>query len=471
MAEHGLSKPLLIEVRPETASSHSESFLRLTFAPFQFRLTFSMSASTASGPYTPIFDSAPKFNTPLVPFHHYDHHSVQHSTRSSPNTSAGSSPRNVVVPWDQLTLGEKGNLIHAVRAETDMLRRQIAHVRTSQMDTTLSEMAANTPGVPNYHHKLKQVFKGHSGKVYQMRLTSDHQYLVSVGQDEFVIIWDAHSAQKVDAIQLSQSFATTCAVNDISTRLAVGGLSNSCSLYSLEDYDEQSQGGFKSGGRRSDRGASSRLENRIPLAILRGHSELISELIFVSSNHMATCSPDMTIRIWDAARGQQMLRYDGHLGGVNSIVNSPVNHFMLASVSADRSVKLWDTRARSSVNTFYGHAADVNLVRFFPDGNTVVSSSDDGTIRFFDLRRDCQLEARWIDPRLSVTAMEFTLSGRVLLAAFSTGECGGLDVLKGNWITSIEGHTGLISSLCVAPGGRIYTSSWDTTLRSWGPAL
>jgi WD40 repeat protein len=415
-----------------------------------------MSGPTATATYGASLDP-PSLDRPTAPFHHFSS-----SVRISPTSSVGTSPRTKITPWSALSPDERAEMIRSVRLETETLKREIAHLKNRYMDATLSDTAASTRGVPYYSHRMKQIFKGHSGKVYQMRLTSDCQYLVSVGQDEFVIIWDAHSSQKVDAIQLSQSFATTCAVNGICTRLAVGGLANSCSIYSLDDYDEQ---------RTVSGSSSSKLQSRTPLAVIKGHSELISEVIFVSDEHIATSSSDMTIRIWDANRGEDVIRYDGHLGGVNAIVGNPTNHNLLGSVSVDRTVKLWDRRARISVNTFFGHFADVNLVRFFPDGNTIVSSSDDGTIRFFDLRSDCQLDARYVDPSMSISALEFTPSGRVLLTSFTNGDCGGLDVLKGQWISSIEGHTGLISSICVAPEGRVYTSSWDATLRSWHPVV
>lgn len=385
------------------------------------------------------------------------------SVQVPPIKSISISSKRKIVAWNKLSTEEQTKLIGLVRLETETLRREIAHLKVRYMDATLSDTAASSPGVPYYTHKARQIFKGHSGKVYQMRLTCNNQYLVSVGQDEFVIIWDAHTSNKVDAIQLTQSFATTCAVNSTCTRLAVGGLANSCCIYSLNDYyyDEHNKVQGNSG--------MSRLQSRIPLSIIKGHTELISEVIFLSDKHLLSSSSDMTIRIWDAVKGDDLIRYDGHLGGVNSIVANPINNNIFGSVSTDRTVKLWDTRARISVNTFYGHTGDVTQVKFFPDGNIIVSSSDDGTIRFFDLRSDCQLDARYIDPTNGVSAMEFTPSGRILLTAFNNGNCGGLDILKGQWVSSIEGHKGLISSICVSPEGRVYTSSWDATLRSWCP--
>lgn len=104
---------------------------------------------------------------------------------------------------------------------------------------------------------------------------------------------------------------------------------------------------------------------------------------------------------------------------------------MFVSGSCDTTARLWDTRVASrAVRTFYGHEGDVNSVKFFPDGNRFGTGSDDGTCRLYDIRTGHQLQVYpphqqpqgGVDTPL-VTSIAFSISGRLLFAGYSNGDC------------------------------------------------
>jgi WD40 repeat protein len=49
-------------------------------------------------------------------------------------------------------------------------------------------------------------------------------------------------------------------------------------------------------------------------------------------------------------------------------------------------VQVWDWKAGKRVWEFAGHRLAVNCVVYVPHGQTLISSSQDGTLRFWDLR-------------------------------------------------------------------------------------
>ena len=56
---------------------------------------------------------------------------------------------------------------------------------------------------------------------------------------------------------------------------------------------------------------------------------------------IASASGDGTVKVWDAATGQETLTLKGHTGGVYGVAYSPDGR-RIASASCDQTVKVWD---------------------------------------------------------------------------------------------------------------------------------
>src|ERR1035441_2559650 len=85
-------------------------------------------------------------------------------------------------------------------------------------------------------------------------------------------------------------------------------------------------------------------------------------------NWLASGSRDNTIRIWDAATGQELFILRGHVGGVLAVAVASDGSW-LASGGADGTVRTWDAATGRERAILAGHTSEVTAVAVAPDGN------------------------------------------------------------------------------------------------------
>lgn len=76
----------------------------------------------------------------------------------------------------------------------------------------------------------------------------------------------------------------------------------------------------------------------------------------------------------------------GHSTSVNCFGVYPEEPNKLASGSYDTMIKLWDVREKSNTATIKGHSKQINSISISPDGNMLLSGSEDCTARLWELR-------------------------------------------------------------------------------------
>ena len=92
---------------------------------------------------------------------------------------------------------------------------------------------------------------------------------------------------------------------------------------------------------------------------------------------------------------------------------------LLAFVT-ERGLKLWDVATQKEVATLAGYARSINTMAFGADGKTLVTGSDDHTVRVWDVRTRQELAALTVDGR-RVKSVAFSPSGKILAAGNDFG--------------------------------------------------
>src|SRR5207249_1024668 len=75
----------------------------------------------------------------------------------------------------------------------------------------------------------------------------------------------------------------------------------------------------------------------------------------------------------------------GHTGPVSSVCFSPDGE-RIVSGSEDKTVTVWDAHTGQEIRTLKGHNGRVWSVVFSPDGKRILSGSDDTTVRVWDVQ-------------------------------------------------------------------------------------
>ncbi|TXI80498.1 MAG: hypothetical protein E6Q39_02440 [Crocinitomicaceae bacterium] len=118
--------------------------------------------------------------------------------------------------------------------------------------------------------------------------------------------------------------------------------------------------------------------------ILAGHYGLIMTAKFShDSQRLVTASKDRTARIWYINNQEQLksntcTEFIGHTAALSSATFNPAGT-QVATSSADNTIRVWDAQNCQELTTLYWHSDSVNEVQFSPDGQSILSISDDGT--------------------------------------------------------------------------------------------
>ena len=137
-------------------------------------------------------------------------------------------------------------------------------------------------------------------------------------------------------------------------------------------------------------------------------------------------SDDKTVRVWDAATGQQMGDpLTGHTAPVESVAFSP-DGSRIVSGGDDGTLRLWNSDTRQQIGEpLTGHTAAVLSVAFSPDGKLIASGGDDRTLRLWDAATG---KALWRGQDAAVervNSVAFSPDGKAhRLAAATTRRCG-----------------------------------------------
>ncbi|TFK41943.1 WD40-repeat-containing domain protein [Crucibulum laeve] len=216
----------------------------------------------------------------------------------------------------------------------------------------------------------------HQGPIFATRFSKDGRWLVSASLDGTACLWDVKEKRLHRQYRCHED----------------------CCL----DVDWLDDSTFGSAGA-DQRIYIMRVDKPEPIKSLIGHRNEINQIkVNPRGTLLASCSDDMTARVWDIehlkasydeipglATSERSVVMEGHKHSVSTIGwcpnNSPGDNEFLATSSFDGTARLWNSATGECIKVFMDHKRPVYALSFSPNGRWLATGSGDGYMHLYDV--------------------------------------------------------------------------------------
>lgn len=183
--------------------------------------------------------------------------------------------------------------------------------------------------------------------------------------------------------------------------------------------------------------------------------------------------------VWEWSTESYILRLSGvttrSTMGMTCSAYSPDGQ-LIATGGGDGKIRIWQgergggSGGGECVATFTEHVGPITALAFTKQGHVLISASQDGSVRAFDILRFRAFKVLKTPQPVQFASLAVDASGEVVAAGtLDTNEIFLWSLQTGQIIEIFSGHTGPITSLAFEPTrGRLLASgSWDRNVRLW----
>jgi WD40 repeat protein/tRNA A-37 threonylcarbamoyl transferase component Bud32 len=393
---------------------------------------------------------------------------------------AGSSTEGIVYVWD----AETGRAEHALEGDGGAVLGVCFSPDGRQLAAASADGRVH---IWDTNAGLKvRALHGHSDSVKSVCFSPDGRRLASASDDKTVRVWDAATGAELLTLKgHAWKVWSVCFSPDGQRLASAGSADETVRIWQAVTFplgENHSHGiCFGPDGRRLAAGlhdgsvrvwdAATGQEGRLHF----GHTGPISSVCFSpDSQRLASASADGTVRISDAATGREALTLKGHTERVLGVCFSPDGR-RLTSVSADGTVRDWDAATGHEALTLKWHSSGVSDVCFSTDGKSLAGTQDDGTVKVWDLVAGREL----LNLKGSGAGFQhacFSADGKRLAHISEDGAVRVWDLTATREMFALQGSNGqgdagAVCSVCYsADGHRLATGYGDGTVWVWDAA-
>ena len=157
---------------------------------------------------------------------------------------------------------------------------------------------------------------------------------------------------------------------------------------------------------------------------------------------------------------------EGHTSAVNALAMS-VDQRTLVSGSDDKTVRIWDLVAGQELRSLIGHGDRVQAIAISPNGRLVASGDGESLIKLWDLMTG-EAIADLAGHTGAINALAITADGRTLVSASADRTIKLWNLVNQTEIATLRGHNSFVNTVDISPDGTVLASgSADRTVKLW----
>jgi G protein beta subunit-like protein len=200
----------------------------------------------------------------------------------------------------------------------------------------------------------------------------------------------------------------------------------------------------------------------------------VNRLEITSDKRFLAAAGHLHVRLYDirTTNPNPVTSFEGHSNNVTSIAFQSDNKWMVSS-SEDGTVKVWDVRA-PSVQRNYKHNCPVNEVVIHPNQGELISCDQDGNVRIWDLGENQCTHQLIPEDDVPVQSVSIASDGSMLVAGNNKGNCyvwkmnNQKDATQLQPVTKFRSHSKYITKVLLSSDVKhLSTCSADHTARIW----
>ena len=351
-------------------------------------------------------------------------------------------------------LSNAANLNLDVDPERSILLALQAVNKTYALDRTVLPEAEDALHRAVQESRIELTLRGHTDVVWSAVYSSDGKRIATASSDGTAKVWSATSGKELLSVQGSTyssedseaGFVWYAAFSPDGKLLVTAGGDDIARIWDARTGEQ--------------------------LLAFSGHHDDVYHIEFSpDGSHLATVSPDGTAMVWDAVTGKVLLTLNQGEGARPYWVTfSPDGSRIAVANTADTSqgwASIWDAVTGEMLLTLPRQNAYFDSVAFSPDGNHIVTTSEDGAVRIWDVNNGQELLTLY-GQTANVANAAYSPDGTRIATAIGNNQVKVLDAATGRELLTLAGHSSGVRTVGFSPDGdRLVTASDDGTARIW----
>lgn len=315
--------------------------------------------------------------------------------------------------------------------------------------------------------------KGHERALTMVKYNREGDLLFTVSKDHVPSVWYADNGEHIGTY-IGHTGAVWCVdVNFSSTLLLTGSADNSAKLWNVKTGELLFV-----------------FVHPAPVRAVNfalGDRRILTALDNIMGNKATISIYELSPDVLSSTEGQEkepVLKITGHTGKINRALWGPLNKTII-SCSDDATIRVWSSETGEQLQMVSGqHKDKITDIQFSWDFTFLISASKDGTARLFDLETleplkvyetDRPLNSATISPLKECPYVVVGGGQDAMSVTTTSSKMGKLDALFFHMIFedelgSVKGHFGPINTMQMAPHGRRYVGRGSTPPAGEGPS-